>query len=70
MVDFLLPMRCTAPVVMRLRSVEMTLDDVAQKYWQTMHDCPSVQKWIAKGYAEDEVLAEDEIDWTGELIPR
>ena len=58
-----------APVVMRFRSVDLDLDDTSRAYYETMHECPAVQRWLAEGRVEEDVLDEDEIDWPSELIP-
>ncbi len=59
-----------APVVMRFRSVEVDLDDTAKDYCATVNRCESVRKWISLGYLEQDIVAQDEIDWPGELIPQ
>ncbi len=57
-----------APVVMRYRSVEVELDEVSQAYCATMHNCPSVQQWLAEGKHEKEIVEEDELDWPSQTI--
>ena len=58
-----------APVVMRFRSVEVELDDVALEYCETVNRCESVRQWLKLALAEDHIVKEDEIDWPGESIP-
>ncbi len=58
-----------APVVMRFRSFDVELNSVSQDYCQTINSCPSIVRWLELGAAERETVAEDEVDWPGELIP-
>ncbi|MGI9318175.1 MAG: glutathione S-transferase [bacterium] len=67
--DFSIADAMFAPVVMRFRSVEVTLDKTGQKYCETMNRCESVKQWITLSYAEQDIVVEDEIDWPGEQIP-
>jgi glutathione S-transferase len=59
-----------APVVMRFRSVEVDLDDIARDYCATINSCESVRQWISLGYLEQDIVVQDEIDWPGEPIPQ
>ena len=52
-----------APVVMRLISYEVALDDITREYVDTFYKLPALQEWIAAGKAETEVIDEDEADW-------
>jgi len=57
-----------APVVMRLVSYEIELDEVASAYVDTLYNAPAAQEWTAAGKAEPEVIAEDEADWPSQPI--
>ena len=57
-----------APVVMRLVSYEIELDEVASAYVDTLYNSSAAQEWIAAGKAEPEVIAEDEADWPSQPI--
>ncbi|MCP4286566.1 MAG: glutathione S-transferase [Gammaproteobacteria bacterium] len=57
-----------APVVMRLVSYGIELDDVSRAYVDNLYNSPAAQAWIAVGKAEEEVIKEDEADWPSEPI--
>ena len=55
-----------APVVMRFLSYGIPLDDAAERYAQTLADCPAMLEWVELARAEPEVIDEDEADWPSE----
>ena len=57
-----------APVVMRLVSYEIELDEVARAYVDTLYHDPAIRRWIEAGKAEPEVIEEDEADWPSQPI--
>jgi len=57
-----------APVVMRFRSIDVELGDIARSYCQTVNDCPSVKQWISNGLGESYIVTEDELDFPGEQL--
>ncbi|MBX2867431.1 MAG: glutathione S-transferase [Acidiferrobacterales bacterium] len=59
-----------APVVMRFRSVDVSLSDLAMEYCHTVNACPSVKKWVSLALGEQEVVPVDEIDAPSELLSR
>ncbi|MXZ80004.1 MAG: glutathione S-transferase [Gammaproteobacteria bacterium] len=58
-----------APVVMRFRSAEVELDAVSREYFETMHECDAVKRWLAEGRAEAEIVDYDELDWPSTELP-
>ena len=61
--DFSIADAMFAPVVMRFRSVEVALDEIATSYCETVNGDNSVGEWIRRAWAESHIVAEDEIDW-------
>lgn len=57
-----------APVVLRLVSYEVVLDELAADYCQTVYSSPAIQAWVAAGKAEREVIGSDEADWPSVAI--
>ncbi len=57
-----------APMVMRLISYEIELDEVARPYVETLYRLPAIQAWVASGKAEEEIIEEDEADWPSQPI--
>ena len=57
-----------APVVMRFRSMDLELNANSREYYDTMHACPAVQRWLAEGRVETETIEEDELDWSSRDI--
>lgn len=57
-----------APVVMRLVSYCIELDDIVGAYVDTVYNCPAARDWIELGRKEKEVIPEDEADWPSEPI--
>lgn len=57
-----------APLVMRLVSYDVELDDISAAYVDTLYHSPAAQTWVALGKAETEVIEEDEADWPSEPI--
>ena len=66
--DFSIADAMYAPVVMRFRSMELDLGDTSRAYFDTMHACPAVQRWLAEGRVEPEIVEEDELDWPSRHI--
>lgn len=61
--DFSIADAMFAPVVMRFRSVDVTLDDNAKTYCDTMNGCRGIREWVRIAYEEDDIIQEDELDW-------
>jgi glutathione S-transferase len=59
-----------APVVMRFRSIDVELNKIAMNYCATVNACDSIRLWVSLGFDETEVVAQDELDWPGEIIVR
>lgn len=57
-----------APVALRLISYEIELAPIARTYVDTLYQSPAIQRWVALGKAESEVIAEDEADWPSQPI--
>ncbi len=55
-----------APVVMRFRSVAVSLGEVATEYCRTVERDSSVREWIRQALLEDHVVVEDELNWPSE----
>jgi len=66
--DFSLADCMYAPVVMRLVSYCIELDEISGAYVDTLYNSPAAQAWIALGKAEKEIIREDEADWPSEPI--
>ncbi|MDW6004827.1 glutathione S-transferase family protein [Vibrio mangrovi] len=49
-----------APVVMRLRTYQIRLGEMAQKYVDHVLSCPVLQQWIDAALQETEIVAADE----------
>ena len=57
-----------APVVMRLVSYGVELDEICGAYVDNLYRSPAAQDWIAIGKAEKETIPDDEADWPSESI--
>jgi len=57
-----------APVVMRFRSFDVSLDGSAQSYCQTVNDSASIKRWISNGLNESDLVSEDELDHPSVLL--
>ncbi|KUI98327.1 glutathione S-transferase family protein [Vibrio sp. MEBiC08052] len=49
-----------APVVMRLKTYQLSLGETAQKYVNHVLSCPALQQWIDAALEETEIVAADE----------
>ena len=52
-----------APVVMRLVSYEIELDQTAQAYVDRVYSSTAAREWVEMGRQETEVIEQDEADW-------
>ncbi|MES9859165.1 MAG: glutathione S-transferase family protein [Sedimenticola sp.] len=57
-----------APVVLRLISYEVALDDVAREYTETLYSSAAIQEWVAASKSETQVIKEDEAEWPSVAI--
>lgn len=57
-----------APVVMRLVSYGIPLDEIGGAYVKTLYNSPAAQAWVALGKAEKEIIRESEADGPSEPI--
>lgn len=52
-----------APVVMRLVSYEIVLDETARSYVDTLYSSVAAREWVEIGRREQEIIEQDEADW-------
>jgi len=57
-----------APVVMRFRSVDISLDSLSQSYCDTLNRCEAVREWLHHARQETHRCEQDELDWPSEAI--
>ena len=57
-----------APVVLRLVSYEIEMDELIRDYVMTVYNSSAIQAWIQAGRDESEVIEEDEADWPSEAL--
>ncbi|MCB1761895.1 MAG: glutathione S-transferase family protein [Gammaproteobacteria bacterium] len=57
-----------APVVMRLVSYAIDMDDLCRAYVDTLYHSAAAREWITMGQAEREVIQQDEANWPSEPI--
>ena len=51
-----------APLATRLRTYELPVSDVAQRYIEAIYALPAFQKWLAAALVEPWIVEDDEID--------